>query len=164
MHQTVREFFLGLSSDSTFGIIENNAHVRIATNCIRYLIFWATSSDSWGTQLTRIETWSSTDFKNYVGYLNDRPLLNYALSHLQDHLDKCHGAANLPNLVSQLVMQLTACNPSSSLLAGWITSHLNKTLLSRALGERVENFIDWVLLSIVSTDSDPIAEAKLTYC
>jgi hypothetical protein len=154
MHQTVREFLLrpkGPRSLADFGVIEDyiKVHARIVTACICYLIFFATLARTRISESPRIEAWTSERFEEYVKHLHDMPLLNYALNHLQDHLQRCRGAANKEDLLSQLVKHLTVSNPSSYLLTEWITSYRNITP-GNGLGKGAKKSQYWVLLFAVS--------------
>jgi len=160
MHQTVREFLLrpkGPCSSVDFGVIEDyiEVHAKIATTCIRYLIF-AVLARTRISESPRIEAWTSEHFEAYVKHLHDMPLLNYALSHLQDHLQRCRGAPDNEDLLSQLVKHLTASNPSSYLLTEWITSYRNKTPPGNVLGKSAKKSRYWVLLFAVSIGLDRI--------
>lgn len=154
MHQTVREFLLrpkGPRSLVDYWVIEDyiKAHARIATTCIRYLIFFAELAKTRISESPRIEAWTSESFEEYVKHLHDMPLLNYALSHLQDHLQKCRGAADKEGLLSQLVKHLTVSNPSSYLLTEWITSYRSITP-GNGLGKGAKKSRYWLLLLAVS--------------
>jgi hypothetical protein len=127
-------------------------HARIATTCIRYLIFFAELARTRISESPRIEAWTPESFEEYVKHLHDMPLLNYALSHLQDHLQRCGGAADKEDLLSQLVKHLTASNSPSYLLTEWITSYRNKTL-GNGLGKGAKKSRYWVVLFAVSINA-----------
>ncbi|KAF8536943.1 hypothetical protein BDD12DRAFT_746630, partial [Trichophaea hybrida] len=91
MHQTVREFFLrenGPVTNSGFKMSERDAHVKIATSCLRYLIL-CTMNTALQKNPSNPESWNSKHLEAYVIHLNERPLINYALSHLEEHIHNC---------------------------------------------------------------------------
>jgi len=118
MHQTVSEFFLrpdGPATNSQFRMTRYDAHTTIITTCIRYLIFFSAHTYPKGdSSPPRVDLWATEDFEAYVKYLEERPLIHYALSHLQDHLCQISGFPGY--LVSQLLTKLAAGNPASYLL------------------------------------------------
>ncbi|KAF8253297.1 hypothetical protein K440DRAFT_679197, partial [Wilcoxina mikolae CBS 423.85] len=90
MHQSVSEFFLrpdGSAANSQFRMISHDAHTTIVTTCIRYIIYCSALTNPYGEYAPlSIENWATEDFETYIKYLDDRPLINYALSHLRDHV------------------------------------------------------------------------------
>ncbi|KAF8531181.1 hypothetical protein BDD12DRAFT_767460, partial [Trichophaea hybrida] len=101
MHQTVLEFFLhsdgpaavflrsdGPVAETSFRMTDNDIHIRISVVCIRYLMLCATNFTV-ANEIPNVESWMSNHFEAYARYLKDRPLINYALSHLKQHLDNC---------------------------------------------------------------------------
>ena len=89
MHQTVREFFLdpnGLVASSEFKICEKDAHVCISMTCLRYLMLFAADTTS-AERPPDIKFWTSEHFKGYAQYLDDMPLVNYALGHFKYYID-----------------------------------------------------------------------------
>jgi ankyrin repeat protein len=132
MHQTVREFFLredGHVANSRLRLSKRDAHVRIATSCLRYLIL-CTVNTPLQKDLLHPEQWNPEHYEKYVGQLNKWPLVRYALSHLKQHMHDCGQAANVPQLVFQLYEGL-ADSPASCLLESWIASHLDRDLATR---------------------------------
>ncbi|KAF8242085.1 hypothetical protein K440DRAFT_566563, partial [Wilcoxina mikolae CBS 423.85] len=91
MHQTVREFFLRPDSpvaQSEFRMIYEDAHARIATTCLRYLML-CSANTSVQNKLPSIESWTSEHFTIYTKHLKERPFIDYVLSHLKHHMDSC---------------------------------------------------------------------------
>jgi len=131
MHRTVSEFFLrseGPLAKSRFRMSKDDAYTTIVTTCIRYLIFCAAHTAlSQENELPHIEFWASKHFEDYVRYLDQRPLINYALSHLKDHIGSDSQAANISDLVSLLVNGISSTT-AYYLFDSWVTSHLNQTL------------------------------------
>jgi len=82
MHQTVREFFLrpdGYVASSKFRMEEKDAHTRISMACIRYLMLCAANT-TLANKLPSIKYWTPEHFEAYARYLNERPLISYAIS------------------------------------------------------------------------------------
>ncbi|UPL00291.1 hypothetical protein LCI18_011225 [Fusarium solani-melongenae] len=127
MHQTVREFFPrdnGYVATSKFRMVANDAHVSISITCIRC-----------------------------VHYLNQRSLASYALMHLKDHLDRCHGDPHVASLTSQFIDELTRTSGGAVyLLEGWARSHLKKALLSSQASDAAEGFRDRLLHTAVRNE------------
>jgi hypothetical protein len=71
-------------------------------------------------------SWTSRDFEGYARCLNDRPFLSYILSHLNDHLLRCHHAEGILELLSKLCGQLIN-NPMSYLVWNSIATRSGKT-------------------------------------
>ncbi|KAF8535735.1 hypothetical protein BDD12DRAFT_326423 [Trichophaea hybrida] len=129
MHQTVREFFLrsnGPAAKSKFGMSLEDAHTRIATTCLRYLMLCAANT-TLKPKLPSIDSWTSEHVEAYAEYLNQRPFINYALSHLTQHIEKCRQRDNFEQLVSLLCEQLSN-NPACLLLESWVESHLHRNI------------------------------------
>ncbi|KAF8245984.1 hypothetical protein K440DRAFT_554537, partial [Wilcoxina mikolae CBS 423.85] len=89
MHQTAREFLLRpikpLAS-SSFRISQCDADINILKTCIQYLRICAANT-SLQSILPNTESWTRKHFEVYARYLNERPLVNYALSHFKHHFD-----------------------------------------------------------------------------
>ncbi|KAH7111345.1 hypothetical protein B0J11DRAFT_447573, partial [Dendryphion nanum] len=91
MHQTVREYFLRPDRSvvkSQFSIDEEEAHIRISITCIRYMLLYTANTAVVG-DFRDIRSWTPEGFENYAKYLDERPLLNYALSYLEQHVKGC---------------------------------------------------------------------------
>jgi hypothetical protein len=78
-------------------------------------------------ELPKSESWASEHFEVYARYLNERPLISYALGYLKRHLRECAQVAGIPRLVSQLCEKLTN-NPTAYLLENWVASGMVQTL------------------------------------
>jgi len=129
MHQTVREFFLhknGPIANSALRMSKHNAHKRIATSCLRYLIL-CTMNTALQMIPSNPESWNSEHLETYVIHLNERPLINYALSHLQEHIHSCTEHNDLEPHVSQLRGRMTD-SPTTYLVESWIASHLSEDI------------------------------------
>jgi ankyrin repeat domain-containing protein 50 len=162
MHQTVREFFLdpdGPVAESEFAMYEKDAHVCISITCIRYLMLCAANIST--EELPDINRWASKHFKDYAQRLDEKPLANYALCHLKDHIDGCQGDANVQNIVSQFIGKLNH-NPAVYLLEGWVNSCLNKILLRIGEATAATDFKNKVLHTAVRNGLPTAAEMLLT--
>jgi hypothetical protein len=163
IHQTVREFFLrsdGYVARTNFRIDKKNAHKCIAITCVRYLVLCATCT-TLAKRLPDIKSWTSEHFGDYAQYLDERPLAIYALCYLEHHIDGCHRDANVSAITSRFIDELTQ-NPAVYLLESWVSSHLNKNLLSDEQGGAAEDFRDKVLHSAVRKRFLTAAEVLLT--
>ncbi|KAF8543091.1 hypothetical protein BDD12DRAFT_669980, partial [Trichophaea hybrida] len=85
MHHTVREFFLRPTAKSRFRMNDGDSHIRITITCFRYLMLWAANT-SLEKGLPTVDNWTPKHFEAYAEYLNKRPFINYALSHLTQHI------------------------------------------------------------------------------
>jgi len=163
MHQTVREFFLrpGVSTAAPrLSMSENDAHLRIAIACIRYLTLCSGQAATHGAESQHVDAWEPESFKAYVRYLHQRPLINYALNHLEDHFRKCTDATNLSDIISQLAGELTPGSAPYYLLESWITPYLNKSP-SREMAGAAQDFRNKILLAAARTGYYRVAEALL---
>ncbi|KAF8541766.1 hypothetical protein BDD12DRAFT_731270, partial [Trichophaea hybrida] len=86
MHQTVREFFHRLTAKSRFRMSCRDSHIRISITCVRYLMLCAANT-SLEKKLPSVDYWTPKHFEAYTEYLNKRPFINYALSHLTQHIE-----------------------------------------------------------------------------
>ncbi|KAF8542374.1 hypothetical protein BDD12DRAFT_876727 [Trichophaea hybrida] len=80
-----------------------------------------------GNGLPGVDSWTPKHFEAYAEYLNKRPFINYALSHLTQHIESCRQRANFEQLVSLLCEQLSN-NPACLLLESWVESHLHQNI------------------------------------
>jgi len=139
MHHTVREFFLRYNKPATelefktrFRMSDGDSHIRISITCFRYLILCAANT-SLVKELPSVDSWTSKHFEAYAEYLNKRPFINYALSHLTQHTERYRQRANFEQLVSLLCEQLSN-NPASLLLESWVESHLHQSIATPEKG------------------------------
>ncbi|KAF8538316.1 hypothetical protein BDD12DRAFT_794098, partial [Trichophaea hybrida] len=84
MHQTVREFFLRPTAKSRFRMSYEDSHIRISITCLRYLMLCAANTS---LELPSVDTWTPKHYEAYAEYLKKRPFINYALSHLTQHIE-----------------------------------------------------------------------------
>jgi len=160
MHHTVREFFLspdGCVAKSAFKMSKKDAHICISITCIRYLMLCVANV---AKSPPDIKSWTWEHYESCAQYLNERPLANYALCYLKDHIDGCHGDMNVLHLVSQFLNELT-CNPAVYLLERWVNSHLNKILLSSEESGAAEDFRNKILHAAATKGFSQAAEVLL---
>jgi hypothetical protein len=139
MHQTVREFFLQSTVDETcsqFMLSSQNAqmaaHKAISTTCADYLRL-CFINPTMQNGFPDIERWTPNHYETYAKYLDQWPLINYALENFKEHLDK-YDDGDKSLLVSTLIEGLSD-NVSSRFLALWIESHLGQINLIRTKRE-----------------------------
>src|SRR6266516_4772405 len=163
MHHTVREFFLnpdGGVVNSGFRMCEKDAHICISIICIRYLMLCAASTTI-AEALPHVEFWTSEHFKHYAQYLNKRPLANYALCYLTQHIDGCYRDANVLGIASHLIDELTH-NPAVYLLENWVNSCLDKIIICKKQGAAAKEFRNKVFHAAVRNGFSVATEVLLT--
>jgi hypothetical protein len=127
MHQTARDFLIQTipnASNLKFKI-SDKAHRTIIRTWVGYLIICFTSPivrDSF----SKIESWGPGDFRTYVEYLNQWPLIEYTLRYIKDHHDRCGQKKIVSRLVNTLVQRLTE-NHTSYFLGSWIALRFGQT-------------------------------------
>ncbi|KAF8537128.1 hypothetical protein BDD12DRAFT_746119, partial [Trichophaea hybrida] len=90
IHQTAREFLIKTipnSSNLKFQI-SDKVHRTITKTWVRYLMLCFTSP-TMRDRFSKIESWGPRDFRAYVEYLNQWPLIDYTLRYIKDHHDHC---------------------------------------------------------------------------
>jgi len=152
-------------ANSRFRMREDDVQIKISITCIHYLIlFCTTQTTPEGKHFAPVQSWTSKDFKGYVQYLNERPFINYVLSHIKEHIRRCppRGAKYRSNIISQLLEVLTATSPASYLLESWVGPHLGRSLPH--LGQRIvaEDFRNRILSDAIETGFYQVAKAVLT--
>ncbi|KAF8534214.1 hypothetical protein BDD12DRAFT_757546, partial [Trichophaea hybrida] len=96
MHHTVREFFLWYNKPATelefqtrFRMSDGDSHIRISITCFRYLMLCAANTSLEMVPPSVNDDWTPEQYEAYAEYLNNRPFINYALSHLTQHIERC---------------------------------------------------------------------------
>ncbi|KAF8540605.1 hypothetical protein BDD12DRAFT_980219 [Trichophaea hybrida] len=120
MHQTAREFLIRTIPDASklqFEITDK-AHGTIITTSVRYLMLCFTSPRM-PDDISKITSWSPSDFRAYAEYLNEWPLVEYALRYIKDRFDLCSQDKEVSQLVTALFRQLID-NPASHFLGSFI--------------------------------------------
>ena len=160
MHQTVREFFLSAHRDLSFGFSQNihDVHAMISRSCLRYLMLCAKETPFPGAR-SNPKSWTPSHFEKYVSHLNQRPLINYALGHLKEHIGNCI-ETDFTQLVSELCEQLIG-NETYCLLESWITSHLNGSLAHQKRMPSAKNFKNRLLHTATQLKYSRVVEALI---
>jgi len=160
MHQTVREFFLSARRDVSFGFLQNvhDVHAMISRSCLRYLMLCAKETP-FPEARSNPKSWKSSHFEAYVSHLNQRPLINYALGHLKEHIGNCI-ETDFTQLVSELCEQLTG-NATYCLLESWIPSHLNGSLAPQKSMPSARNFKNRLLHTATRLKYSRVVEALI---
>ncbi|KAF8535368.1 hypothetical protein BDD12DRAFT_893133 [Trichophaea hybrida] len=177
IHQTVREFFLLSTQDETSskfmlsGLVARiAAHKAISTTCVRYLRLCFTYP-TMQNGFPDIELWAPQHYETYTKYLDQWPLINYALENLKEHLDNYDEHGDKTMLVSTLVNGL-ADNLTSRFLAHWIASHLGQIHLIHPKPEVVkdgsQNVLDGIRRMMqpghnIPTDSNRVSTEDFKY-
>ncbi|KAF4341456.1 purine and uridine phosphorylase [Fusarium beomiforme] len=150
MHQTVREFFLtpeGNVANSDLIISQKEAHFRIATTCLRYLMLCSPGPEEI-IDFPDVNLWTTEHYLCFARYLEDRPFALYALCHLGDHMTACPRKEDLEELIWSFVSSLqhkSACY----LFGSWANLNLNisgKDISGKDDGGQAEYFRDETLL------------------
>ncbi|KAF8532761.1 hypothetical protein BDD12DRAFT_785326, partial [Trichophaea hybrida] len=135
-HQTALTFFSRLlvpTATSKFRMSKDDACRRISVICIRYIMLIVARSTP-ENEPQNMESWEPAHFEKYAEYLNRRPFIDYALTHLQQHKNDCaqlhqlrkndcSECINVERYILQLSKQL-ANNLASLLFESWIDSYL----------------------------------------
>jgi len=109
MHQTVREFLIRTIPRAwklKFDIGDEGANEVITTKLVRYLMLCFTSP-AMQDRFSKIESWSSGDHRAYAEYLNEWPLIEYALHYIKENRRRCGHDGRVPEVVITLAQQLT---------------------------------------------------------
>ncbi|KAF8531950.1 hypothetical protein BDD12DRAFT_902622 [Trichophaea hybrida] len=128
MHQTAREFLISTiptTSTLKFEINDNESHGPITSMCVRYLMLCFTSSAA-RDRFSKIDNWGPEDYRVYVKYLNEWPLLDYTFRYIKDHHDRDRKNESVSPHVITLVRQLTD-NQVSYFLGHWMTFRFGQT-------------------------------------
>jgi len=108
MHQTVREFLVRtvpLATNLKFETSDEGANRVITTTLVQYLRLCFTSP-TMGYHFSKIESWSPDDYRVYAVFLNEWPLVDYALRYIKGNRDRCDQNERVSALVTTLVQQL----------------------------------------------------------
>jgi hypothetical protein len=101
-----------------------DAHIAIATACIRYLRLCFTNRQIQATY-PETEAWASQHFEDYVNYLDRWSFIKYALKNLKEHMDAC-GQDRASQLSSKISSQLTD-NLYPRFWGDWVASRLGES-------------------------------------
>jgi ankyrin repeat protein len=89
LHESVREFLLRKDKMARpFDLDKENGDAEIASICTRYLRLSLSQHvlEEHRVSTESVDLWESQEYERFVRLLNDRPLLDYALSSLPKHL------------------------------------------------------------------------------
>jgi len=149
---------------------EDDARKSISITCIRYLILFVARSTQ-ATELPSTEFWEPVHFEKYVEHLNERTLIDFALSHFQQHKDDrtlhpqkhnaCSQCISDRQLVSHLSYQLTN-NPASLLLGSWVYSYLLRGVAAEDQWPSAKGFRNNILHTATRMKHSQVVEALLT--
>jgi len=90
------------ASNLKFDMSEEEANRTITTKLVRYLMLCFTSR-AMRDRFSKIESWGSDDYRAYAEYLNEWPLIDYALRFIKENSGQ---NGRVPELVTTLVRQL----------------------------------------------------------
>jgi len=108
MHQTVREFLIRAvprASNLKVEMSDEGSNRAITTTLVQYLRVCFTSP-AMGDRFSKIESWSPGDYRAYAEFLNEWPLVDYALRYIKGNRDRCDQNERVSELVTTLVQQL----------------------------------------------------------
>jgi hypothetical protein len=108
MHQTVREFLIWTiprASNLRFDLGEERANELITTTLVRYLTI-CFMSPTMRDRFSKIESWSPNHYRAYAEYLNEWPLIDYALHYIKENRNRCGQKGRDLELVTALVQRL----------------------------------------------------------
>lgn len=119
MHQTAREFFLQIKQhkpDSKFYLSSQKTHGAIATTSVQYLMLCLGNPEtSMKDTLSDTKGWGSNEFQRYAKYLNEWPLITYAIFNVYYHLGLCDTGKRILHLVKKLIKKLSSIPGTASL-------------------------------------------------
>ncbi|KAH0536662.1 hypothetical protein FGG08_006488 [Glutinoglossum americanum] len=126
LHHTTREFLLSKHTNP-FIASQIEAESLIATACVRYLILSLSGhAIPGGANFSKEDArcWRSGEYRKFVEYLSDRPLLTYALKFLPEHLEEPNKKSAIDLKQSILQIKKEPWSPSWCLLALWSQNFL----------------------------------------
>jgi hypothetical protein len=109
MHQTVREFIIRavpLAAKLTFDISDEAANKTITATLAGYLMIFFTSP-AMRDRFSQNKSWSPGVSRAYAEYLNEWPLISYALLFIEEYRDRYGQGENAPELVTATLQKLT---------------------------------------------------------
>jgi len=124
MHQTVREFIslaVPRAKNLQFEIHEELANRTITTTLSRYLILFS-SSPTMRNHFSQIEDWSPDEYRAYAEYLNEWPLVDYALLSIKGYRDRSGQDESVPDVITATVQKLTG-NQATYFLGSFVALH-----------------------------------------
>ncbi|KAF8539937.1 hypothetical protein BDD12DRAFT_980659, partial [Trichophaea hybrida] len=160
MYQIFHEFFNEPIAKSRFRMSYRDSHIRISIICFRYLMLCAANT-SLANKLPSVDGWISQDFEAYAEYLNKRPFITYALSHLTQHRRECTQLVNFSRFTTLLCEKLSN-NPAFLLFKSWIESHLHQNIATAEKKSIAKEFRNNLLHVATRMKYPQVVEAVLT--
>ena len=108
MHQTVRDFFLDTTDQTTRNhplLITSAAHLEISEICVAYIRTFVMGSSSNSTWQHLIQNWQPRHFVDISRFLQTMPFARYALRYVEQHLELCAGEDSSASLASRLAAE-----------------------------------------------------------
>jgi len=125
MHQTVREFIIRTvprAVNLKFEISDEAAN-RITTTLARYLmLFFMSPTLIMRNRFAQIESWSPEDYRAYAEYLDEWPLIDYALHSIKEYRERCNQDGSAAGLVTATLQKLTE-NQATYFLGSFVDLH-----------------------------------------
>jgi len=124
MHQTVREFIslaVPRAKNLQFEIRDEPVNRTITATLSRYLILFS-SSPTMRNHFSQIEDWSPDEYRAYAEYLNEWPLVDYALLSIKGYRDRSGQDESVPDVVTATVQKLTE-NQATYFLGSFVALH-----------------------------------------
>jgi len=166
MHQTAREFLIRTiprASKLKFDIGDEGANEVTTTTLVPYLMLCFTSP-TMRDRFSKIKTWSRNDYRGYAEYLNEWPLIDYALRYIKENRNRCGQKGRVLELVTTLVQQLIG-DHASYFLGSFMSSEAAWYSLAGMLFGRKRNSIKYNTLNAAAElPSLPHAKALLLTC
>jgi ankyrin repeat protein len=123
LHESVREFLLRKDKMARpFDLDKENGDAEIASICTRYLRLSLSQHvlEEHRVSTESVELWESQDYERFVRLLNDRPMLDYALSSLPKHL-KSTKSSGVSDEYHSFLVEAMAHESARYFLSGTLT-------------------------------------------
>jgi hypothetical protein len=166
MHQTVREFIIRAvprAANLKFEISDEAANRTIATTLARYLMLCFTSP-TMRDRFTQIMSWSPDEYRTYAEYLNEWPLIEYALLSIKEC--RCGQDASLAALVTATAQKLTE-NQATYFVGSFLALHAGRNDGQAADGSEYRTTsqdIEYRTLNAAAKPALPYAVRALLTC
>jgi len=124
MHQTAREFIslaVPRAKNLQFEIRDEPVNRTITATLSRYLILFS-SSPTMRNYFSQIEDWSPDEYRAYAEYLNEWPLVDYALLSIEGYRDRSGQDESVPDVITATVQKLTG-NQATYFLGSFVALH-----------------------------------------
>jgi len=115
-------------------------------------------------RFSKIKTWSQSDYRGYAEYLNEWPLIDYALRYVKENRNRCGQKGRDLELVTTLVQQLMD-DQASYFLGSFMSSEAARYSLAGTLFGRKRKSIKYNTLNAAAELPElPHAKALLLTC